>query len=61
MSSIISILKDMKSSLSSSTIYRGITLFNIIGKAFDYAILMISNNVFRHRICRLVLSNNTLL
>ena len=29
----------MKTSLSSSTNYRGISLFNAIGKVFDYAIL----------------------
>ena len=35
LSSIISIPKDMQSSLSSSTNYRGISLFNAIGKVFD--------------------------
>ena len=46
-SSIIFISKDMKSSLSSSTNYRGISLFNAIGKLFDYAILLISNTSFQ--------------
>ena len=35
LSSIISIPKDMKTSLSSSTNYRGISLFNAIGKVFE--------------------------
>ena len=47
LSSIISTPKDMKSSLSSSTNYRGISLFNAIGKVFDYAILLISNTCFQ--------------
>ena len=47
LSSIISIPKDMKSSLSSSTNYRGISLFNAIGKVFDYVILLISNTCFQ--------------
>ena len=37
----------MKTSLSSSTNYRGISLFNAIGKIFDYAILLISNTCFQ--------------
>ena len=47
LSSIISIPKDMKTSLSSSTNYRGISLFNDIGKVFDYAILLIYNTCFQ--------------
>ena len=47
LSTIISIPKDMKSSLSSSTNYGGISLFNAIGKVFDYAILLISNTCFQ--------------
>ena len=47
LSSIISIPKDIKSSLSSSTNYRGISLFNAIGKVFDYVILFISNTCFQ--------------
>ena len=47
LSSIISIPNDMKTSLSSSTNYRGISLFNAIGKVFDYAILLISNTCFQ--------------
>ena len=47
LSSIISIPKDMKTYLSSSTNYRGISLFNAIGKVFDYAILLISNTCFQ--------------
>ena len=35
------------SSLSSSTNYRGISLFNAIGKVFAYAILLISNTCFQ--------------
>ena len=37
----------MKTYLSSSTNYRGISLFNAIGKVFDYAILLISNTCFQ--------------
>ena len=44
LSSIISIPKDMK---SSSPNYRGISLFNAIGKIFDYVILLISNTCFQ--------------
>ena len=47
LSSIISIPKDMKTSLSSSTYYRGISLFNTIGKVFDYVILLIFNTCFQ--------------
>ena len=47
LSFITSILKDMKSSLSSSTNYRCISLFNAIGKVFDYVILLISNTCFQ--------------
>ena len=47
LSSIISIPKDMKSSLSSRRNYRGISIFNVTGKVFDYTIiLMISNKCF---------------
>ena len=37
----------MKTYLSSSTNYRGISLFNVIGKVFDYSILLISNTCFQ--------------
>ena len=37
--SIISIPKDIRSSLSSSDNYRGISLFNGICKLFDYVIM----------------------
>ena len=37
----------MNTSLSSSTNYRGISLFNVIGKVFDCAILLISNTCFQ--------------
>ena len=37
----------MKSSLSSSTNYRSISLLNPIGKVFDYAIILISNTCFQ--------------
>ena len=47
LSSIISIPNDLKSYLSSSTNYRGTSLFNAIGKVFDYAILLISNTCFQ--------------
>ena len=47
LSSIITIPKDMKTSLSSSTNYRGISLFDAIGKVFDYEILLISNTCFQ--------------
>ena len=36
---IVSILKDVKSSLSSANNYRGISLFNSIAKVFDYVII----------------------
>ena len=45
-SSILSIPKDMKSSLSSSDNYRGISLFNSICKVFDYTILDLCNDYF---------------
>ena len=37
----------MKYSLSSSTNYRGISLFNAIGKVFAYAVLLIYNKCFQ--------------
>ena len=37
----------MKYYLSCSTNYMGISLFNAIGKVFDYAILLISNTCFQ--------------
>ena len=46
-SSIFSIAKDLKSSLSSSDNYRGISLFNLICKVFDYVILDLCNDYFR--------------
>ena len=46
-SSLISIPKDMKFSLSRSTNYRDISLFNVMGKYFDYAILSIYNKCFQ--------------
>ena len=39
--------KYMNSSLSSSTNYKGISLFNVIGKVFDYSILLIYNTSFQ--------------
>ena len=45
-SSILSIPKDMKSSLTSSDNYRGISLFNSICKVFDYTILDLCNDYF---------------
>ena len=36
LSTIVSIPKDVKSSLSSADNYRGISLFNFIAKVFDY-------------------------
>ena len=45
-SSILSILKDMKSSLTSCDNYRGISLFNSIYKVFDYTILDLCNDYF---------------
>ena len=54
--SIIFIPNDIESSLSSRTNYGGISLFNAVEKVFDYAILMVSNNVLRHWICSLVLT-----
>ena len=46
LSSIISIPKDMKSSLRDSNNYRGISLFNAICKVYDYAIIVLCNNKF---------------
>ena len=43
-SSIISIPKDIRSSLSSSNNYRGISLFNGICKLFDYVIMHTCND-----------------
>ena len=45
-SSILSIPKDIKSSLTSSDNYRGISLFNSICKVFDYTILDLCNDYF---------------
>ena len=45
-SSMLSIPKDMKSSLTSSDNYRGISLFNSICKVFDYTILDLCNDYF---------------
>ena len=39
LSTIVSIPKDVKSSLSSADNYRGISLFNSIAKVFDYVII----------------------
>ena len=47
LSFIISISKNMKSSLSSSTNNNVISLFNFIRKVFDYARLLISNKCFQ--------------
>ena len=44
LSSIISIPKDIRSSLSSSDNYRGISLFNGICKLFDYVIMHTCND-----------------
>ena len=50
LSSIISIPKDIRSSLSSSDNYRGISLFNVVilryVKLFDYVILHACNDYF---------------
>ena len=45
-SSILFIPKDMKSSLTASDNYRGISLFNSICKVFDYTILDLCNDYF---------------
>ena len=44
LSTIISIPKDSKSSLSDINNYRGISLFNSIGKLFDYIIIELSGS-----------------
>ena len=44
LSSIISIQKDIRSSLSSSDNYRGISLFNGVCKLFDYVIMHTCND-----------------
>ena len=44
LSSIISIPKDIRSSLTSSDNYRGISLFNWICKLFDYDIMHTCND-----------------
>ena len=46
LSSIISIPKDMKSSLRDSNNYRGISLFNAICKVYDHAIIFLCYNKF---------------
>ena len=46
LSTIISIPKDMKSPISNSDNYRGISLFNSISKVFDYAILTLCGDSF---------------
>ena len=46
LSSIISIPKDMKSSLRDSNNYRGISLFNAICKVYDHAIIVLCYNKF---------------
>ena len=48
LSSIISVPKDIRSSLSSSDNYRGISLFNGIYKLFDYVIN--NNNIYLNNI-----------
>ena len=45
---IISIPKDSKSSLSDINNYRGISLFNSIGKLFDYIITELSGSTLKH-------------
>ena len=44
---IISIPKYMKYYISSGTNYRGISLFNAMGKVFEHAIFSISNKCFQ--------------
>ena len=46
LSSIISIPKDMKTSLRDSNNYRGILLFNAICKVYDHAIICLCYNKF---------------
>ena len=46
LSSIISILTDMKTSLRDSNNYRGISLFNAICKVYDHAIIFLCYNKF---------------
>ena len=46
LSSIISILKDMKSSSRDSNNYRGISLFNAICKVYDHVIIFLCYNKF---------------
>ena len=46
LSLIISIPKDMKSSLRDSNNYRGISLFNAICKVYDLAIIFLCYNKF---------------
>ena len=59
LSSIISIPKDIRSSLRSSDNYRGISLFNGICKLFDYVIMHTCNNLCIPRTCNLGLNHNT--
>ena len=60
-SSILSISKDMNSSLTSSDNYRGISLFNSICKVFDYTILDLCNDYFMTSVMQLVFKINILL
>ena len=60
LSTIVSIPKDVKSSLSSEDNYREIFVFNSIAKMFDYVIIDYLAAVFKLPICNLLIKQNIL-